>query len=395
MPVKRGKSRYVLTAPTSYFYRCCEVSLNFMRQCDESRPTCLNCTRHYTSASSCHYSRDPRSLQDGDVVLRPTKMLMRPMTLDSTNTLALRLMHHYTVSIGSTRSPEAHPKNMLARSMWEVEIPSIAFNSEVVLNALLGISAWHLWAVNPNDQKMKLVSRNYFGEAIRLQRAALEPPNTQQLKQAFIAGIILAHHCWLFSDTDGYSPELQLGTFYLCKGYRTLGKKLSPAWSEYACLGEVTPHKLRFEQTKCEKLMEEGIQDCNHILELTQNMDIDGKIKAAYCKVIGELLLMYGLVASDNNEVSVKEFVVVSFLHRVPLSFINLLQRREPLAMGLIARVWALLAPIHKVSSSWYIHGAGKFRVYTYAVANISNFMPGDWAWILNWPLRLISDYGA
>lgn len=313
---------------------------------------------------------------------------MRPVTLDSTNTLALRLMHHYTISIGLTRSPESHPKNILARSMWEVKIPSIAFDSELVLNALLGISAWHLWAVSPNEQKMKLISRNYFGEAIRLQRAALEQPDSKQLTPAFIAGIILAHHSWLLSDTDGYSPELQLVTFYLCNGYRTLGKKLSPAWPEYACLGEVIPHKIGFGSTKYEKLVEEGIQDCNYILEMTQRMDIDSKIKAAYCMVIGELWSMYALVASDNNDFTVKEFVVVSFLHRVPSSFINLLQRQDPLAMGLLARMWALLAPIHEVSTSWYIHGAGKFRVYTYAVANITSLMPGDWACIFRIPLR-------
>jgi hypothetical protein len=279
--------------------------------------------------------------------------------------------------------------------MWEVEIPSMAFNSEVVLNSLLGISAWHLWAVSPNDQKMKFISRYYFGEAIRLQRAALEYQDTQQLKPAFIAGIILAHHSWLLSDTDSYSSQLQLGTFYLCNGYRTLGKKLSPAWAEYACLGEVNPQNIRLESMKCEKLVEEGMQDSNYILQLTQNMDIDEKLQAVYCKVIEELSSLYDLVASGNNDISIKEYVVVSFLHRVPLSFIKLLQHQEPLAMGLLARVWALLAPIHKVSTSWYIHGAGKYRVYTYAIVNIGNLMPGNWAWIMNWPLRIISDYGT
>jgi hypothetical protein len=62
--------------------------------------------------------------------------------------------------------------------------------------------------------------------------------------------------------------------------------------------------------------------------------------------------------------------------------------------MGLLARALALLAPIHKVSTSWYIHGAGQFRVYTHAMVNIGNLMPGDWVWIMNWPLRIISDYG-
>jgi hypothetical protein len=322
-------------------------------------------------------------------------MLLRPTTLDSTNTLALRLIHHYTVSIGITQSPETPTNNMLARSMWEVEIPSMAFNSEVVLNALLGISAWHLWAVNPIDQKMKFISRNYFGKAIRLQRAALEYSDIRQLTPAFIAGIILAHHSWLLSDTDGYSPQLQLATFYLCNGYRTLGKQLSPTWAEYASLGEVNPKSIGFQPTECEKLVEEGVQDSHYILELTRNMDIDENLKAVYCKVIEEILSLYDLVASGNNDISMKEYVVVSFLHRVPLSFIKLLQHQVPLAMGLLARVWALLAPIHKVSTAWYIHGAGNYRVYTYAIVNIGNFMPGNWAWVMNWPLRIISDYGT
>lgn len=304
-------------------------------------------------------------------------------------------MHHYTISIGITQLPESPQMNLLARSLWEVKIPSVAFDSEVVLKALLGISAWHLWAVNPDDQKMKVISRKLFGDAIRLQRAALEQKDTQQLIPRFIAGMIIAHHSWLLSSTDGYSPRLQLETFYLCNGYRTLGKRLPPGWSEYAYLGEVAPQRIQFESKGGGEIMQEGVQDSNCLLETVQNMEIELKVKAVYCKVITELLSMYGLVTSDNNDVSTKEYFIVSFLHRVPWSFINLLQNQDPLAMGLLARVWALLAPIHKVSTAWYIHGAGQSQVYMYSTVSISTLMPDDWVWIMDWPLQIISNYGT
>lgn len=107
-------------------------------------------------------------------------------------------MHHYTITFDINQPLNLSKKDLLARDLWKVEIPSIAFTSEPVLNALLGISAWHLWSLNSDDEQLITASRVYFGKALNSQRLALQQSDTKRdLPPVFIASIILAHLSWL------------------------------------------------------------------------------------------------------------------------------------------------------------------------------------------------------
>lgn len=363
-------------------------------KCDEARPICGNCKKHFIDSSSCRYARETRSSKVALPAPERTGISVTPLTLDATNTLALRLMHHYTVSIGVNSSSSSPKKTVTSQLLWGVEIPCMAFTSDIVMNALLGISAWHLWAMNPLDPSLIVVSRNYFGKTLQLQRAALEQKDDKNIPPIFIAGLILAHHNWLLSHTNDNKEDrhLNLETFHLCNGYRTLSKKLSPTWSEYMALCTPTVSKTYVQLPQNNTFMERVAQDSIHVLQRVQDADIRAEDKEAYRIVIEDIISLYALIADVSEDVTTKENAVVTYLHRAPPSFVHLLEKHEPIAAGLLCRIWVALSLLKDNSPAWYIHGAGNFQVYRLAVWGIQKTVPRESEWIMEWPLKVIMD---
>jgi hypothetical protein len=290
--------------------------------------------------------------------------------------------------------PNCSHKDLLAQSLWKVKIPSIAFTSEPVLNALLGLSAWHLWSFNPDDKQLITASRVYFGKALSLQRFALQQTDAKNLPPVFIAGIILAHLSWLLSHSDDgadtqFSP---LGTYYLCNGFRFLTTKVSADWSKFAFLGLETALETPTQPSSQEKFIAQAEQDRGTLLDNIQNAAIDQESKEVYRQVLRELWRMYTIMTNDCIDVTTKEHTIVTHLHRVPSHFVLLLERKEPLALALLARTYASLALLRNISTAWYIHGAGKFPMYVHTVRSIRKLLTPEWMWVMDWPQRLISD---
>lgn len=304
-------------------------------------------------------------------------------------------MHHYTITFDVNQPPSLSKKDLLAQNLWKIEIPSIAFTSETVLNALLGISAWHLWSLNPDDEQLIQASRVYFGKALKLQRLALQHADAKRdLPPVFIASIILAHLSWLLYHSDEYTDTQTsaMATFYLCNGMRSLTTRVSADWSKFGVLGLETVLETPIQPSSRKRFLVEAAQDNKNLLKYIQDGAIDQESKDMYRQVLRGLWCMYTLVTDDYVDITTKEHTVVSHLHRVPPSFIQSLESKEPLALALLARTYALLALMRNVSTAWYIHGAGKFPMYIYTVRSIQRSLPLEWMWVMVWPERLISD---
>lgn len=198
-------------------------------KCDERRPVCGNCTRRYFGLSHCEYvsyeDGSPRCLTEsdtassrsrGEILPLPRSLIVTPSGLGHSDTLQLRLMYHYTKSTCGRHIVNTVP--ILPLSLWEVEIPQIAFSSELVLNALMGISALHLLSMNPQDHTLALVSGQYLGKALKEHRAAVETMNLRNPEELIIAAVLIAHHHWLSASTNMHQEPymIDMGTYRFC-----------------------------------------------------------------------------------------------------------------------------------------------------------------------------------
>jgi predicted phosphohydrolase len=70
-------------------------------------------------------------------------------------------MHHYTSVTSKTFSDS--PAQKVA---WQEDIPTIAYDAEYLMDAILAVSALHLRALNPSDRSVVRASHGYMASAL-------------------------------------------------------------------------------------------------------------------------------------------------------------------------------------------------------------------------------------
>lgn len=76
--------------------------------------------------------------------------------------------------------------------MWEIDIPQIAFSSEIVLNALFAISAIHLLATNPEDEVLVNASRTYLDKAVKKHRFAIARVDRETAEPVLVSAVLVS-----------------------------------------------------------------------------------------------------------------------------------------------------------------------------------------------------------
>jgi len=112
--------------------------------------------------------------------------------------------------------------------------------------------------------------------------------------------------------------------------------------------------------------------------------EIDAYEKAADAVVSNVYLVpqAYGSITTETE--------IITLLHKVPQRFRDLLESKDPLALCILARNFALLS-LMEDSAAWWIHGAGQRKVPLKAVRGLRALLPPEYQWAMEWPMRVIS----
>lgn len=377
-------------------------------QCDEQRPVCANCKRRYINVTCCEYNPKPSKLSKKLSVSSKSSSSSPPVSViferqvsfkpfrsfeasDSNRVLELRLLHHYTKTTCAGQSLRAMVP-FLGHPMWEIDIPQMAFLSPIVLDALLGISALHLLAFQPNDHSLAVASRSYFNKAVTQQRDALSSVNAENAETLLVAAVLIAHHTWLATHITDQTDErykINLQTYQMCLGINALIRRATPWLEKYSWSpksSQSRPGKIAGESG----FMKLALQDLASLSTYFNRNGVPSEDSAAYEKATGELVAIYHLVMNERLDTSRVEQEIVAILHRLPTRFLELLEREDPIAMALLARDLSLLSFLED-SKAWWIHGAGEQKVPNKAVLGIRGLMPTEWLWTMEWPLNIIA----
>jgi hypothetical protein len=268
-----------------------------------------------------------------------------PIGINSSSILELRLMHHYTSSTCGRQPLLQISSPTTADSMWEVDIPQIAFSNDIVLNAMLGIASFNLHSLYPDDHSLALASRTYLNRAVVKQRDALKEVNRQNAEPLLVSAVLLAHLNWLTSYSDqGQLRGVDLSTYKMCKGASFLAEKASPFAPQYDFLSRIVVELKLEKGSKYDvEFMAKVHEDMNTLLRALDDKGITGKEKLVYEKAAADIINTCHLFAGGLAEPSALEQQIVTNLHRVPPGFIKLLENEDPIAMAIMARNMALL----------------------------------------------------
>lgn len=259
------------------------------------------------------------------------------------------------------------------------------------MNALLAISAVHLFSFTPTDHALMFASRMYFNKALSQHRDSLGSLNARNAEQSLIAALLIAHFSWLVSHAIGPKQyyALALEAYHMCKGIHALTSKKDLQLDKYNWRSSVRlncPQQF-LPTTAFLGMALEDMAVLEKCFDRAGGNPEDAKVyELAAEEIVAIYFLAENLALSD---VTIEQ-EIITLLHRLPLGFIQLLEKRDPVAMALFARNIAVLEVINE-SDTWWIHGAGERRTGITAVQGIRRLMPREWLWTMDWPLKVIS----
>ena len=277
------------------------------------------------------------------------------------------------------------------KETWTVDLPKLGFQSDQVLDAILGISAQHLWALVPHERNLAHASRYYLDRAILQHKSALAQADQRSAESLLATAILITHHVWTAAhseDLDGGSYLLPLQTYHMARGIVALSDQLFPRLkgSRYLWYVEQTLEAPDHESHHhvCWNDGERDLQTMAVFLEQSSLKPSDIRVCLA---ALGELRSMYNAIRAGHPQPLLQRMVATMPI-RLPTRFLELVEEHQPFALATLARNLALLKVIDKV---WWLHGAGDHEVAEHAVRGICGLLPLTWKWAANWPLKVVS----
>ncbi len=295
-------------------------------------------------------------------------------------------MYHYTKSVHADLPDHG---NMLCRGMWDLDIPQAAFGSDLIMSALLAISALHLRNLTPDDPDLAYAAGHYFGQAVRRYRPALAHITEPLAEPVIMTAMLIGFYTWLVSWTPspGTPYVLPLQSLYLIRGVFDILLEVG-GWIKSTNLGwlyeqppvedihdpPTTPFLLSYHLDK-ERFMK------------TFDDSISPEDKGVYIAAVNYITSICNAIMRGASGTLLRQKIAY-MVTALPSRFLNLLAQKDPRAMALIARDLSLLK---LVEWSWWLHGPQSMNVEEYHVRGICELMPIEWLWAMDWPLRVAS----
>ncbi|EPE24984.1 Zn2/Cys6 DNA-binding protein [Glarea lozoyensis ATCC 20868] len=363
-------------------------------KCDETRPSCLQCQKRFADADCCNYEVKPLKAKRAQKNPTTTEMnihiVAHPASLTSASLVELRLMHHFTKSTCNQTSATLSTP-LPWTSIWELDIPQIAFTSDLVLNALFALSALDLSSRCPEDSAMAVASKTYFHKTVVNHRQLVERDDDTYAVPVLLTAVLIAHYTWLSAhlDTMPLSQTFYAtkNTFHMCEGIIALTES-KPSLIQYK-YPRSAPKSYQSSPIKHGEFFQSAVDDLDMLFSEMDDLKNSNHAKT-YTVVRNELIGIYHMIALDLTPFVLLEQKIVQFLHSVPRDFVDLAQSNDPPAMALWLRNIVLLELFEK-SSTWWIQGSGLCRTGTRAAYSIRSLMPEEHLWTTDWPMKIVN----
>ncbi|KAF2489265.1 hypothetical protein BU16DRAFT_176581 [Lophium mytilinum] len=227
-------------------------------KCDEVHPECGNCVKHNVpcdfktsgavtvpapaskraisrltvpkndAAPSSSSSISPT--QPSLHMLEPTICATRsqiPDWSDMDRMLELRIFHHYSSSAYGRdyRMP-------VAKELWTILIPTLAFDQPCLMDSLLACSALHMRVHTPQDSSLIQASHRYMARSIRSYLEALRGGITDRNFDAlYLTAMLIAFHTFLnrrFEPQNATAENMAAQWFQPFRGAKAIAEAAPP-----------------------------------------------------------------------------------------------------------------------------------------------------------------------
>jgi hypothetical protein len=290
--------------------------------------------------------------------------------------MELRLLHHFTLFTSATM-PGAHLKRI--KDCWSIDVPRLAFSYKPLLHAVFAISALHLSKANPNEAGLPDIHCIYLEQALREHRLCIGSITTQTADAVCFTSILLQVDVFAtLQDRPVASYEQINEWMYLVRGsvavfdaaLEIMRRNTHPAniW----CIIDTFPIALRTNP---------DAGSFSFLLATVPDDEDDEPALEAYRGAVGHINATWlAMEAREHPQISCRRLMVFPLF--VTPEFIDLLEKRRPRALVVLAYFLALSAPLRDI---WWIGDTA----HRYIMA-LQRILPAHWEHLLSWPVEMI-----
>lgn len=281
--------------------------------------------------------------------------------------------------------------------MWIDIIPRLSFDSELVLNPLLALSAVHLRAHSSTDPRLAFAAARYMDRALVQHREAVPSIGQGLTEQVWLSATMLAFLAWLTSNEhrEGEAYEMPTQHWIVRDNVAMLFvrefdrlRSMGYAWTG----SEELPFDIRTEDLwEDEKRQMMAIEDEIH--GLFKGFRVaqleDEHARAAYEEVRDYVLVVYRAFFVGQTTSMIRRYVG-TMMNRCQLGLRQMLEMHDPLMMALMAHSIVILKA-KRLGERWWMNGKGHYEVASRTVLGMRSLMPEKDLWAMDWPCRVLS----
>ncbi|KAL6415778.1 Protein RTM1 [Ilyonectria robusta] len=277
--------------------------------------------------------------------------------------LELRLLSHYQEMISRSSKPQA------SWSIWNLDM---AMKSPLVMDSLLGFTAFHLRRLGNRDWGVREASHRYMARAIRSHkeesRVGLSDANAASLISscAFILFHTSTNQEYLHSVAGPQLPLHWFRPWQSAKGFFGL------MWPWFQTIEVGRDMGLRFGLQYYVSM--ENVSDKFDFLlqDMEPECMLDQEMMTAYRQAVWQLACIHG-----NPE----HRKVLRFPALVTPRFVELLEAQDPRTLAIVGYFFML---VKLATALWWVDGAAEREF-----AAVMEFLPKDWWPVMDWAVRV------
>ena len=289
--------------------------------------------------------------------------------------LDLELLHNYTTATCFSLSSDASKQQI-----WQVAVPREAVSHDFLLHALLAISAVNLCYVNPTERHLyERAAVTHRNLALITSIPALNEVTADNCHALFAMSSIISVLCFVLpygAQWETLSDPVNdiVSVSKLICGVKTVLHS-AREWIALGSLGGLVNYN--WDPTAL-ALPEEARLAFEKLFDLNKRETRDGSIRDLYNATIQDLKHAFEI----HNVVMGEPGLVFTWLLVVQASYVGQLEKKEPMALVILAHYAVLL---HTSNTQWWLEGRGARLVHV-----IHQLLPPEWLSAIDWPREAV-----
>ena len=270
-----------------------------------------------------------------------------------------------------------------ANTFWGEQVSAWAVDFEYLLDALMGITALHVYTLNPTDHTVSLSADFYNGRAAAKYRDALSDINQTTAGPIVTTALLIAFMSKIVPRINAANKpyQLPLELFFLQRGIQVTQQEALPYIRETLLFKVIFGSMPVINNVPAvddpTNLTEDAIQDTANIRQQMQTEQLPFEGRAACESALSYVLAIHrGLNSQEGFAYTGRR--VTAFPVLIPWGFVELLQAGSISAMLILARWYAIMK---LTDCFWWCRGTPE-----YEVRGIASLIPRHLQWLMDYP---------